>query len=497
MKILVTGGTGVIGNGVIPRLLERGHQVRLLSRHAEEDAKSYHGVEPFNGNVADAKSLHGAATGCDAVLHIAGIVAENPPELTFAAVNVAGTANILAEATRAGAKRFLFVSSLGADRGSSDYHKSKHEAEVLVERSPLDWTIVRPGNVFGPGDEVISLLLKMVRVLPAIPMIDSGTQPFQPVWYLDLGVALANALERDDLGGRKLELAGDDTTSMSDAVARLSKITGRSPMRLPVPMSLASIAARMAGQFIDTPVDQNKLTMLEEENVAAGGSADLRELMGSTALTSLDDGLKQLADALPEQLPQDGVGKLEHKKFFADIRGSKYTAPSLMSHFRNHLNEIMPIEFEAEPGATANVETGETLTGALPLRGNFQVRVEEVTPTHVVFATLEGHPLAGIVEFTTADTPEGLRFAIDIHARASNLLDLLAIRTIGGPMQSANWRTVVQRVIDLSGGTSDGVKTESKKLDDDESTRAEERIRSLVQRREREESASAPRAEAT
>ena len=76
MKILVTGGTGVIGAGVVPELLTRGHAVRLLSRHARQDAQQWEGVEPFNGNVADAASLTGSANGCDAVVHIAGIAME-------------------------------------------------------------------------------------------------------------------------------------------------------------------------------------------------------------------------------------------------------------------------------------------------------------------------------------------------------------------------------------------------------------------------------------
>src|SRR5690349_1074432 len=133
MKILVTGGTGVIGEGVIPELLKRNHAVRLLSRHADDDAKQWPGVEPFEGDVTDASSLNGAADGCDAIVHIAGIAFEDPPKLTFQAVNVDGTRNILGEAKRAGVKRFVYVSSLGADIGESDYHKSKSEAERLVE----------------------------------------------------------------------------------------------------------------------------------------------------------------------------------------------------------------------------------------------------------------------------------------------------------------------------------------------------------------------------
>ncbi|HYC60258.1 MAG TPA: NAD(P)H-binding protein [Thermoanaerobaculia bacterium] len=480
MKILVTGGTGVIGEGVIPELIARGHTVRLLSRHAKEDAKQWPGAEPFEGNVAEASSLRGAASGCDAVLHIAGIVVENPPDVTFAAVNVGGTKNLLEETQSANVKRFVYISSLGAERGSSDYHQSKREAEALVRESALDWTIVRPGNVYGPGDEVISLILKMVRMLPAVPVIDNGEQQFQPLWHEDLAKLLAAVVERDDQTRAVLEAAGPDITTMNDLVRRFAEITGRSPMRVPVPNAIAQLTAKMTA----VPIDENKLKMLGEENVIRGDNAlDLLDIEG----TPLDRGLRMLADALQETLPEEGVGALEHKRFAAEISGARHNAVSLMTLFREHVNELMPIEFSAEPGAPDRVEKGATMTGALPLRGNFQVRVEVSEPAHVVFATIEGHPLAGIVEFTSRDTEQGVTFIVDVYARASNFFDWVAARTVGGPAQNANWRALVQRVIDASGGTSDGVHEEKEKLSEEEAAAVEKRVRGIVQDRKREE----------
>lgn len=473
MKILVTGGTGVIGEGVIPELLARGHSVRLLSRNAEDDVHQWPDVEPFAGNVADAASLHGAADGCDAVVHIAGIAEEDPPKLTFKAVNVDGTLNILHEAARANAQRFVYVSSLGADVGQSAYHKSKKAAEELVAKSGLQWTVVRPGNVYGPGDEVMSLVLKMVRTLPAVPVIGGGDQEFQPIWHEDLAKVLATVAERTDLAKQTLDAGGPEITTMNDLVKRFSEITDRSPVRVPVPSMLARFG-----------VDENKLQMLREENVMRGQSAI--ELLGIDA-TPLDRGLRLLADAMKEALPEEGFGALEHKTFYAEMRGARLSAASLMTAFRERVNEFMPIEFVAEPGAPDRIEKGATLTGSLPMRGNFQVRVEVSEPTHVVFATLEGHPLAGIVEFTTSEENGVLRFAIDTWTRASNVLDWLAVRTIGAFAQDANWRAVVQRAVDASGGTSEGVKQEKEKLNDEDATRAEERIKELVQARKREE----------
>src|SRR5690606_11950755 len=152
MKVLVTGGTGVIGNGLLPALLGAGHQVRLLTRHAEADAREWpEGVEAREADVADPGSLHGAADGCDAVVHVTGIVKEAPPDVTFARVNVEGTRNVIAEAERAGVPRFVFVSSLGADRGRSDYHRSKRLAEDRGRACRSTGLVVRPGCVYGPG----------------------------------------------------------------------------------------------------------------------------------------------------------------------------------------------------------------------------------------------------------------------------------------------------------------------------------------------------------
>jgi len=488
MKVLVTGGTGVIGNGVVAELLRRGHAVRLLSRHAADDAKQWPDeVEPFDGNVADANSLHGAANGCDAVLHIAGIAAEEPPEITFEKINVGGTRNIVTEALRANARRFVFVSSLGADCGSSDYHRSKLAAEKIVEESGLDWLIVRPGGVYGPGDEVLSQILKLVRALPALPVIDDGEQPFQPIWFEDLGKALVTALERSDLTQRILEVAGEETTSMNDLIGRFGTLTGRDVAKVPVPMPLANLIVKLGAKSgITLPADETKLAMLADENVLTGENA--LQLLGVDA-TPLEHGLRALADAIPESLPHDGVGAMHHKRYWADI-ATRHTPQSLMTLIRDRAAEIIPIEFEAEPGTPQRLDFGVTLTAHLPLRGNIQVRVELIEATRVVLSTIEGHPLSGVLQFSTEPVDGKVRFTVEHWTRASNLFDLIGMKTLGQPLQDANWRRVVQNVIDASGGTAnDGVQSSSRTLDDDEAARIEQRSKQMVQERLRAQSA--------
>lgn len=495
MRVLVTGGTGVIGEGLIPALVGGGHTVRLLSRGAEENARRWPSeVEPFAADVTDVSSLRGAADTCGAAIHITGIVDESPPALTFEGVNVQGTRNVLAEAARAGLKRFIYVSSLGAERGQSEYHRSKFKAEELVRASSLDWLILRPGNVYGPGDEVISTLLKLIRALPAVPVIDAGEQPFQPVWHEDLGQAILRAIETPTLKRRTLELAGAETTSMNDLIERLSALTGRQVTRVPIPSFLASLGVKLAESTnvekllgVKLPLNDAKLKMLLEGNFIEHPSANALTKQLGVRPTSLDVGLARLADSMPEQLPSEGVGPLRRKRFWADIRGSRLTPTALVEEFRERGAEVMPLEFSAEPGTPRAVEEGVTLTLSLPVRGNVQVRVEEVAPRRVTLATVEGHMLAGAIQFNASgDKRNAVRFLIEIHARAATGLDLLALSTLGDSLQNSNWEQVVERVVELSGGTAArGVQSETETLDDEEARRVERRLSDLINRRKR------------
>jgi NADH dehydrogenase len=497
MRVLVTGGTGVIGEGLLPALVGAGHTVRLLSRGAGADAKRWPAeVEPFAADVTDVASLRGAAEDCGAVVHVTGIVDESPPARTFERVNIQGTRNVLAEAARAGLKRFVYVSSLGAERGKSQYHRSKFKAEELVRASAFDWLILRPGNVYGPGDEVISTLLKLVRALPAVPVIDAGNQPFQPVWYEDLGRAILRAVETPTLRRETLELAGEETTTTSDIIERLSAITGRTVARVPVPSFLASLGVRLAESTklekllgVKLPLNDAKLKMLLEGNFIEHPGANALTARLGVGATTLDVGLAKLADSIPEQLPSEGVGPLRRKKFWADIKGSRHTPTALVEEFRARCAEVMPLEFSAEPGTPRVVEEGLTLTLGVPLRGNVQVRVEEVAPRRVTFSTVEGHMLAGMIQFNASgDKRRTVRFLIEINARAATGLDLLAMSTVGDSLQKSNWEEVVTRVVSLSGGTAPlGVQSETETLDDEEARRVERRLSDLINRRKRAE----------
>jgi NADH dehydrogenase len=434
--------------------------------------------------VSNEVEVRGAADGCEAVIHLTAIVAESPPDVTFEKVNVTGTRHLVREAERAGVKRFIYVSSLGADRGESPYHQSKLRGEEVARTFDGPWIVIRPGNVYGRGDEQLSLVLKMVRSLPAVPVFAGGDKPFQPIWAEDIGEALAIAAERDDLAGRVLEVAGPEQTTFDEVVARLSRITKRDPVRVPIPVPLASMALRVANALgADLPVDSGQLTMLTEGNVVSGADGNALTTVFGLRGTSLDDGLSLLADSQPEVLPDEGVGALTRKRFWADIEGSRMSPEALFAHFVAHFSECTPwhMDVAAEPGTPNVPALGATLTLSLPLRGNVQIRILELDARRMTVCTLSGHPLAGAVRFLSEARGSMVRFEVQVIDRASNLADWLVMNPIGERLQNATWRETVERVVKESGGRApNAVEHDSTKLDGDQAREVNEWLERLV-----------------
>ncbi|HEX8215134.1 MAG TPA: NAD-dependent epimerase/dehydratase family protein [Allosphingosinicella sp.] len=164
--LAVTGGTGFVGQHLLRIALASGYEVRALTRTARA---AENGITWIEGALDRADSLKQLCKGADAVIHIAGLITGAKAE--FEAVNVGGTANMIDAARGAGVRRFVHVSSLAAREPElSNYGWSKARSERLIAASGLEWTIVRPPAVYGPGDRETLELFKMAkRGLVALP----------------------------------------------------------------------------------------------------------------------------------------------------------------------------------------------------------------------------------------------------------------------------------------------------------------------------------------
>lgn len=167
VTLAVTGATGFVGSHLLAAARATGHEVRALTRGPRAPEP---GVAWIEGTLDQPDSLAALCEGADAVIHIAGLI-NAPDRAGFAAVNMGGTGRMIEAARAAGVRRFIHISSLAArEPGLSDYGWSKAESEKLVAASGLDWTIVRPPAIYGPGDrETFELFRMAARGFVALP----------------------------------------------------------------------------------------------------------------------------------------------------------------------------------------------------------------------------------------------------------------------------------------------------------------------------------------
>ena len=270
LRVFVTGATGFVGRAVVQALRAEGHTVRcLVRRGSEHELKGLGGIERVEGDVRMRQSLHADMAGCDAVIHLVGIIRERPVQAsTFETVHAQGTTNIVQEAVAAGVRRFVHMSALGTRAGArSRYHQTKWAGEEAVRASGMAWTIFRPSIIYGRGDGFVSLLAGMIRRFPVVPVIGTGAQRLQPVPVEQVAEGFVRALRLPATVKQTYDVGGADAVTMIELLDLVGTTLGRRRVhKIRIPMAVMRPATRVLHGLPGFPVTPDQLLMLEENN---------------------------------------------------------------------------------------------------------------------------------------------------------------------------------------------------------------------------------------
>ena len=267
-RIVILGGSGFVGRRLVARLLADGHRVEVLSRDAATRECVPAGASHRVGDVYDPTFLREAFTGADAVVNLVGILNERGDDgRGFRKVYVELGDAVIDAMRAAGVRRLLQMSALHAGDGESHYLQARGEAERHVVDSGLDWTLLRPSVIAGPGDGLFCRFAQLLRFAPGLPLGGAGVR-FQPVWVGDVADAFARALADATTIGRSYDLVGPEVMTLGEIVKLTAKTKGWSRFVLPLPGALGRVQAEVGEHLPGKPISRDNWRSLQRDSTS-------------------------------------------------------------------------------------------------------------------------------------------------------------------------------------------------------------------------------------
>ena len=249
-RVLVAGATGYLGKFVTREFKERGYWVRALARNPEKLEQTGPFLEPavrdridqvFTGEVTRPETLTGLCDGIDVVFSSIGITRQRD-KLSFMDVDYQGNRNILELAVKASVKKFIFVSVFRADLLQHIAMVKARETFVEdLQRSGLDYAIIRPTGYFSDMTEVLKMAIS-----GRVYLIGDGRKRMNPIHGADLAKVCADAA---DTRQQEIPVGGPETYTHTEIAELAFSVLGKSPKITRIPAGLANAVVRMIRPF--------------------------------------------------------------------------------------------------------------------------------------------------------------------------------------------------------------------------------------------------------
>jgi uncharacterized protein YbjT (DUF2867 family) len=275
VNILVVGAAGFIGRHLVRRLFELGHDVTPCGTDPARLRRLFPGLRCIAADYGldSVETRIPQLAGVDVVINAAGLIRETG-DRSYRAVHTEGPIALFEACLAAGVDRVLQVSALGADGGAvTRYHLSKcaaddHLAALDPAGERLDWCVLRPSLVLGPGGRSTELFAALAAA-PLPIRLGPGTWRVQPIHIDDLTAIVERLLERPPPWPRRLDLVGPEPVDTDCLIAAFRDWLGQPPRPFfPLPVPLLRAAAWLNDRLGTGPVTGESLTMLMHGNTA-------------------------------------------------------------------------------------------------------------------------------------------------------------------------------------------------------------------------------------
>ena len=269
MKIAVTGANSSVGQNLLAQITTQ-DKITVVAGVRSEQAKASlpHSprIETRIISYDDSAGLAKLFTSVDSVVHLAGTLMENR-QTSYASANVAATAAVVQAAKHSAVKHLVFISVIGADANAANaYFRSKGCAEKLVVESGISASIIRTPILLGPDTAGAKALLGAASQT-SIRVLGGGHYLMRPLDIDDLGVAILRCCESQSAGTTSHELAGPETISYRELIARTAKLLGREIQVGSMPMWLAKLGATIGSTLKGGGISATVIDVITQDEV--------------------------------------------------------------------------------------------------------------------------------------------------------------------------------------------------------------------------------------
>jgi uncharacterized protein YbjT (DUF2867 family) len=280
MKVLVTGATGFVGSRLVPELVDRGHDVRAMTRHPE----TYDGRgEAVGGDVSDPGTLAEPLEGVDVAIYLVHSLDDDDFEKKDAeAARAFGLA-----AAACGVRQIVFLGGLGKDSDDLSAHlRSRREVERLLAESGVPVTVLRAAIVVGAGGISWEMTRQLVKNLPAMVVPKWAATRTQPIAVDDVVRYLAGVVGVEKAFGQTYEIGGPEQLSYVDMLQQAAEvIQGRKVPIVTVPVLTPSLSSHWISLVtdVDTTTGRNLIDSMGTEVIVTDYS--IRDVVPGEPLT--------------------------------------------------------------------------------------------------------------------------------------------------------------------------------------------------------------------
>jgi NADH dehydrogenase len=287
-QVTVTGAAGFIGQATVQEAIRRGYDVVAVVRPCSSRRPPAGRV--VEADILDMVTLDRAFAGSRAVIHLAAVTSSSGRHGNSFRVNVVGSHAVASVARRAGVEQFIYVGSQANNPGA--YAVTKRKAEAAIKAAGVQAIVVRPSLVYGPGDHgLFGQIVRFVRSLPIVPLIDGGRAPMRPIHVDDVAAAIMGAVECG-VPGTTYDISGETEILFRDLLLAIGIALGRRPHFVSLPRTPVFAASLLATRlWSGFPVTPDMIQGLMNPVVRDGRPAE--QALAFRA-RPLDEGLREL-----------------------------------------------------------------------------------------------------------------------------------------------------------------------------------------------------------